>query len=829
MTNTKYFLFFFKELNKNKSQISRVFFTIFLSLLIFSTVTIFKNCIENEIENSSKIFLGGDLELSKKNKVLNIDFFEKLKESFLVTEVIEFTSIIKTNKKESKTTRIKVIDNLYPLIGEVKVDPPNSLRILKNQPDGILIDKTTRNNLDLKLGDKIIIQNFEFEVIGIINSLPEIGNFFLFGDQALINKSGFENLKVNNLGSFINYKYKMLNKETKQDIPDYIFKDKDLSIKFPKDISENLKKTIENFIYFLTIMAASAILISGIGLKNSLFSFLSNNQLKIAIYKSLGLNSKSIKTLYYLQMLTILVFCSLISYILGLFIISIFDNVLSNLLKIELQVKFNIYEYLIVLFFSLFIFLIYAKPTFDTINQIKVRNLFRNSSSNLKLNYNKNSLLEMTIFLIIFITFFCIINVKPFQTAFFFFFFFIISFFYYSLSKLYILILNKIKSIQNITFKMGFKNLNNYQNLNSIIIMTMGVGITTLLFLGILCSNINKELNTSIPKDAPDYFFLGIQKGEKNLFSKHIYEIDNQAQQKIVPIISARIEAINNRPPNELANKNNQSFWFINGERRISWLKDPPSNNQIVEGMWWIFDKKKKLKLSLDHKVAKDLKLKIGDSITFNIYGNLVSGVITNFRKVDYRDLNINFAILFNPKYASEIPHEFLSTIKFKDKEQIILNELLNKLPNITYIKLSDYINKTKNFLDKMFIISIVMSGLVVAIGLVVVSNAMSVMTNLKVYQNLVFRILGFERSGIIKLILFESLIIFIPIIFFSLFFAILLSYMLIVNFFNIEWYFSFKISFLISSLSLIVLVLTLLISNQKYLNFNTYSLLRNE
>ena len=231
----------------------------------------------------------------------------------------------------------------------------------------------------------------------------------------------------------------------------------------------------------------------------------------------------------------------------------------------------------------------------------------------------------------------------------------------------------------------------------------------------------------------------------------------------------------------------------------------------------------------MDHKVAKDLKLKIGDSITFNIYGNLVSGVITNFRKVDYRDLNINFAILFNPKYASEIPHEFLSTVKFEDEEQIILNELLNKLPNITYIKLSDYISKTKNFLDKMFVISIVLSGLVVAIGLVVVSNAMSVMTNLKVYQNLVFRILGFERSGIIKLILFESLIIFIPIIFFSLFFAILLSYLLIVNFFNIEWYFSFKISFLISALSLIVLILTLLISNQKYLNLNTYSLLRNE
>ena len=45
---------------------------------------------------------------------------------------------------------------------------------------------------------------------------------------------------------------------------------------------------------------------------------------------------------------------------------------------------------------------------------------------------------------------------------------------------------------------MGIKNLYNYQSLNSMIIMTMGVGVTTLLFLGILSSNINKEIHGSI-------------------------------------------------------------------------------------------------------------------------------------------------------------------------------------------------------------------------------------------------------------------------------------------------------------------------------------------
>ena len=227
-----------------------------------------------------------------------------------MTEVIEFTSIIRTTNEQSKTTRIKVIDNFYPLIGNVKVEPANSLSLLKTKSDSILIDKTTKNNLDLKIGEKIKIQNISFEVIGVIESLPDIGGFFLFGDQALINKSGFKNLKINNLGSFINFKYKMIKKENNSKLSKKINENKKVIIKYPEDVSQNLKRTIENFIYFLSIIAASAILISGIGLKNSLYSFLSNNQFNIAIYKSLGLSSNNIKTLYYIQTLIILVFCS---------------------------------------------------------------------------------------------------------------------------------------------------------------------------------------------------------------------------------------------------------------------------------------------------------------------------------------------------------------------------------------------------------------------------------------------------------------------------------------------------------------------------------------
>ena len=39
-----------------------------------------------------------------------------------------------------------------------------------------------------------------------------------------------------------------------------------------------------------------------------------------------------------------------------------------------------------------------------------------------------------------------------------------------------------------------------------------------------------------------------------------------------------------------------------------------------------------------------------------------------------------------------------MSTVKFENEQSVNLSNLLRKLPTITYIKLSEYINKTKFF-----------------------------------------------------------------------------------------------------------------------------------
>ena len=43
----------------------------------------------------------------------------------ILSLLIIFTSIIKNANEQNKTIRIKVIDNFYPLIGNVKVEASN--------------------------------------------------------------------------------------------------------------------------------------------------------------------------------------------------------------------------------------------------------------------------------------------------------------------------------------------------------------------------------------------------------------------------------------------------------------------------------------------------------------------------------------------------------------------------------------------------------------------------------------------------------------------------------------------------------------------------------
>ena len=602
----------------------------------------------------------------------------------------------------------------------------------------MLINESLSKNLNLKINEKIKVQNQLFTIIGIVKSVPDVSGFVAFGDWALAGEQTLEILKLNGIGSFLNYEYKVKFDPTadadklEKKIENIFKDDQKVKLRYPENSASGLKRIINNFSQFLSLVSISAMLIAGIGIANTLLSFINQNNMSIAVRKAVGFYSGNIKTLYYLQLLILLLVITTFAYGSSFLIVPVVDQYLSDGLGLNVSPVFSVLNFIKIFLVGLLVLVIFSIPTISSIDQVKASNLFRNVFQNLEFYYSKKSITLSLILLSILVLLFSFGSERPIYSLGYFVAFFVCLIVFFLLSKIIIYFLKKFKSTSNISLKVSIKNITQTKSITPITIMSLGLGVTLLLTLALVGTNFQREIAKSIPDIAPDYFFVGIQKGEKKIFEENILKMDANAKIEVVPMVSSGIIKINGVNPNTYIKPDNDSYWVIGSDRRSSWVDDIPEDNPLTEGVWWDLTKPDKLQISLDAEVAKNLNIKLGDVFTLNIYGREIDGEIVNFRAVDYRDLSINFAMLFNPQFANNIPHEYLATAKFEMIDKFDETSMLEVLPSLSMIKIADYLNKVTDVLNKVFIAVTLISAVTIIIGLIVISSAIMVQGKLK-------------------------------------------------------------------------------------------------
>ncbi len=832
------FKYALKDLSRNYKKISSIIVTLFISLFILSAIFTIEDSLKKELNDNAKVLLGGDLEIDYNRNQGDLNLVNKVKEFSTVSQMIEFSTMLSTTgreKNKSLFTRIKTVDEKYPLYGEVVYEPEDAYERMQKEPKTILINESLSKTLKIKINDKVKVQDQSFIVVGIIKSVPDVSGFVAFGDWALAGKQTLEILKLNGIGSFLNYEYKVKFKPSddpekiESKIKDIFKDDQKVKLRFPENSASGLKRIINNFSQFLSLVSISAMLIAGIGIANTLLSFINQNNMSIAVRKAVGFYSGNIKTLYYLQLLILLFIITVISYGSSFLIVPIADKYLSDGLGLNVYPKFSLINFIKIFIVGLLVLIIFSIPTISSIDQVKASNLFRNVFQNLQFYYSKKSVILSFILLSFLVLLFTLGSERPSYSLGYFLAFFVCLIVFFLLSKIIIYLLKKFNFNSNISLKVSIKNITQTKSITPITIMSLGLGVTLLLTLALVGTNFKREIARSIPDIAPDYFFVGIQKGEKKKFEQSVYKMNPDANIEIVPMVSSGIVKINGVNPNSYIKPDNDSYWVIGSERRSSWVENIPKDNPILKGEWWDLSKPNQLQISLDAKVAKDFNIELGDIFTLNIYGREIDGEIVNFREVDYRDLSINFAMLFNPQFAKKIPHEYLATAKFKNPDNFDETKMLEVLPSLSMIKIADYLNKVTSVLNKVFIAVTLISGVTIVIGLIVISSAIMVQGKVKEYQNLVFKILGFSKKEIIFSSLIEFIIIFMSVILIAIFFAVIGSKFIMENIFELVWQFDFKVLiYLGASIGTVTLILIML-TNLKYLSPKVYPLIRNQ
>ena len=199
-----------RDLARNYKKISSIIITLLISLFILSSILTIEDSLQKELNNNARALLGGDVEIDYNRDPGDQALLDQVRTFATVSQMVEFSTMLSTYQRTNNSslfTRVKTVDELYPLYGSVQVEPANALQRMQKEDRTILVNENIFKTLQLTLGETIKVQDQLFTIIGIVRAVPDVSGFIAFGDFALTGKQTLELMKLNTMGSFLNHEY----------------------------------------------------------------------------------------------------------------------------------------------------------------------------------------------------------------------------------------------------------------------------------------------------------------------------------------------------------------------------------------------------------------------------------------------------------------------------------------------------------------------------------------------------------------------------------------------------------------------------------------------
>lgn len=281
------------------------------------------------------------------------------------------------------------------------------------------------------------------------------------------------------------------------------------------------------------------------------------------------------------------------------------------------------------------------------------------------------------------------------------------------------------------------------------IVISLGLGLTVLVAVGLIQRGLTRDIEETLPAQAPSFYFIDIQPNQLGSFVEELAAYPSSTGLEHVPMLRGRIVKINDTP-SENVNAPADIAWVLRGDRGITWSALPPPKSKVVEGEWWPADYSGEPLISLDVETARGLGLKIGDHLTVNILGRELTGRLANFREIDWARLDINFVMVFSPGMISGAPQTHIATVHFDPaRESALVTELAARYPNISAIRVKDAISTATRILDAVGWAVRAAAGIALVVGALVLAGAMATGQQRRIYEAVLLKMLGGTRRDV--------------------------------------------------------------------------------
>ncbi|MCJ2022558.1 FtsX-like permease family protein [Methylobacterium sp. E-065] len=757
-----------RELRAGLSGFAVFLACIALGVMAIAGVASISRSLSDGLGREGRRILGGDLAYNLINREATDAEKQALAREGKLDTVASLRAMAVAGSGDAALVELKAVDPAtYPAAGELATDPQAPVADLLAERDGVpgaLADPALLTRLDIKVGDRIALAGHPLAIRGTLVSEPDkIAGGIGFGPRLMISEPTLRATGLVQPGSLNRWSYRLILPPGASDADLGAVQEKiraatpeaGWEIRSRSNADPRFAKSIERFTQFLTLVGLTALIVGGVGVGNAVHAFVERKRPSIATLKSVGAPGSQVVALYLTQVMLIASLGTLIGLVVGASLPFVLDALFSADLPLPLNPTLAPGELALAAAYGLITAFAFAITPLGRAHDVPVSGLFRDTVDPARVSprWRYRILLAASLAALVGLS---VATAFDRRVALIFIAAAAIAFGLLHLVALGLMALaRRLPHPRWPAPRMALANLHRPGALTPAIVLSLGLGVTLLVTLSLIDANVRRTISATLPARAPNLFFLDIPSRDAGAFREFLARAAPNGKIEDVPMMRGRIVALNGVPASKIRAPEDAA-WVLDGDRGITYGDTVPEGSNLTEGAWWSPEQGAKPLVSFEADLARQLGLKLGDTVTVNVLGRDLTATIFNLRRVEWRNLGINFVMVFSPGTFRGAPHSDLATLTLPGgtdaaTENHILRDVAKTFPSVSAVRVKDALDAIGDLVGRLVLAIRGASAVAVLASLFVLAGAIAAGHRARLYDAVVLKVLGASRSRLLS------------------------------------------------------------------------------
>lgn len=762
-----------RDSRRSKSRLFLFISSIIIGIAALVAINSFSDNLKADINAQAKELLGADLELGNNDSTFHYGFVDTLAHE--VSFESSFASMVFFPKnQESRLVDVRALEGEFPYYGKIETEPAASESTFRDGSPKALVDQSVMIQYDIQVGDSIRIGLVNFKVEGALISSPSQSlGATLVAPAVYIPMKYLGATELIQRGSRVYYRrfYKFLDPPKGFDIDAQIRIDsdslrlEDISSVTVNERKQETGKTFEDLADFLNLVAFVALLLGCVGVASAVHIYIKDKIKSVAILRCLGASGKDTFLIYLIQIGTAGLVGSLLGAMAGTLIQTVLPKVFAGFLPVEVNIALSWSSILGGVLTGIFVSILFALAPLVSIRKASPLITLRGVDDDVNTKKDK---LKWLVYLgiLIFIIAFAFIQIGDLSDSLVFTLFIAFSFGFLALvARLSMwMVKRSFPTGWSYIWRQSLANLYRPNNQTLVLIASIGLGtalITTLYFIQTLLIN---QVEITTDNDRPNLMVFDIQ-------SHQVEEIAELAKSRglpilqQVPVVTMRMESINGYTLQEVladSTINLRSSPFRR-EWRMTYRDSLIDSETLVRGSLSangeMNDSVRNLyannvMVSLEDGYARRNRLKLGDTIVWNVQGVLIESILGSTREIDWERVQTNFLGLFPTGVLEPAPqfHVLITRVKDAEEGALFQREVVKNYTNVSVIDVGLILNTLDNILSKISFVIRFMALFSILTGLLVLISSVILSKFQRIKESVLLRTMGASKKQIFSI-----------------------------------------------------------------------------